>query len=182
MMSDIDVLPSSDPISSTTSSTTTQSYTAASIENLLKQKDNLKQFIVLKNDQKNLSSPAWSTFGFPAKRVEDGSYQRIMDFASCFNCKSTYSFQSGGSGSTKHLLRHVCSMKSSSISSENNSEGPIDKFIKSNKSTTSKLTAQDRVIIRDELTKWICSSMRSFTIVADPGLKTTFKTIINICK
>ena len=48
---------------------------------------------------------------FPDKRAEDGSYQRIMGFASCFSCKDTCSFQSGGSGSTKHLLRHVCYKK-----------------------------------------------------------------------
>jgi hypothetical protein len=180
-MSDIDILSSNDPVSSTSSSNLTQQYSASSIENLLKQKDGMKQFIVIKNDQKNVSSVAWSIFGFPAKRAEDGSYQRIIGFASCFDCKDTYSFQSGGSGSTKHLLRHVCSKKSTSLSSENN-QGPIDKFIKSKNSASLKLTAQDRATIRDELTKWICSSIRPFNIVSDPGLKTTLKIIIDICE
>ena len=84
----------------------------------------------MKNDQKHVVSLAWSTFGFPAKRAEDGSYQRMFGFTSCFNCKNIYSFQPSASGSTKHMLRHVCSKKSSLLSSGNNQEGPIDKFIK----------------------------------------------------
>ena len=156
-----------------------QQYTAASIENLLKQKDSSKQFIVIKNDQKRVSSLAWSTFGFPAKRLEDGSYQRIIGFASCFECKDTYSYQSDGSGSTKYLLKHICSKKSS-LSSED-SQGQMDKFIKLKTSTSIKLTEQDRTQIRDELTKWICSSIRPFNIVSDAGLKTILKKIIDIC-
>ena len=124
----------------------------------------------MKNDQKNASPLACSTCGFPAKRAKDGSYQRIFGFASCFNCKDTYLFQPGGSGSTKHMLRHVCSKKSSLLSSGNNQEGPIDKFIKSKKSASLNVTAQDRITIRDELTKCICSSIRPFNIVSDPGL------------
>ena len=165
--------------SSSASSNSVQQYSTSSIENLLKQKDESKQFIVIKNDQKHVSSPAWSTFGFPAKRVEDGSYQRIIDFSSCFTCKDTYSYPADGSGSTKHLLRHVCSKASLS---ENNQEGPMDKFIKSKRSAPFKLTAQDYTLIRDELTKWICSSVRPFTLVSDPGLKNTLQMIINICE
>jgi hypothetical protein len=56
----------------------------------------------------------------------------------------------------------------------------MDKFIKSTKSTQPKLTTQDRTIVRDELTKWICSSIRPFNIVSDPGLKTTLKTSVDI--
>jgi hypothetical protein len=179
-MSDIDVLFSNCPDSSSSSSNAIQRYTASSIENLLKQKDSLKQFMVISNDQKNLSSAAWSTFGFPAKRRADGSYERIIGFASCFTCKDTYSYQSGG-GSTKHLLRHICSKKSSS-SSENNQETLLEKFIKSKNLTAVKLTAQDQAKIRDEFTKWICSSIRPFNLIADPGLKNTLTTIIDICK
>ncbi|CAF1428343.1 unnamed protein product [Rotaria sordida] len=114
------------------------------MENLLKQKDNSEQFLVIKNDQKHVPSPNWSTFGFPAKHVEDGSYQRIISFANCFKCKDTYSYQSRVSRSIKHLLGHICSKRSSSssLSSENNREGPMDKFIKSKKSTSLKLAAQ----------------------------------------
>ncbi|CAF4906656.1 unnamed protein product [Rotaria socialis] len=137
-------------ISSSSSTDLVEQYSTSSIENLLKQKDQSKQFMVVKNDQKYVSSPAWSTFGFPAKRVEDGSCQRIIGFASCFACKDTYSYQYGGSGSTKYLLRH--------------------------------LTAHDCTLIRDELTKWICSSVRPFNIVSDPGLKITLQTVMNICQ
>ncbi|CAF1348560.1 unnamed protein product [Rotaria sp. Silwood1] len=156
---------------SLSNSNSTQHYSTSLIENLLKQKDDSKQFIVIKNDQNNLSSPAWSTFGFPAKRLEDGSYHRIVGFTSCFECKDTYSYQSGDSGSTKHLLKHVCSKRS--LLSEDNREGPMNKFIKSKNSTTFKLTAQDYTKIRDQLTKWVYSSIRPFNLVSDKGLKTT---------
>ena len=57
----------------------------------------------------------------------------------------------------------------------------MDKFIKLKTSTSIKLTEQDRTQIRDELTKWICSSIRPFNVVSDAGLKTTLKKIIDIC-
>ena len=82
----IDISPSRSPIN--------RQYTTSSIEFMLKRKDNRKEFIVIKNDQKKSSSIAWSTFGFPGRLIEDGSYQRIYGFASCFQCKSTYTFQS----------------------------------------------------------------------------------------
>ena len=67
--------------------------------------------------------------------------------------------------------------KSSLLSTENNQEGPMDRFIKSKKSASLRLITQDRMATRDELTEWICSSIRSFNIVSDPGFKTTLKTI-----
>ncbi len=106
-------------------------------------------------------------------------YQRIIGFASCFNCKDTYTYQSGGSGSTKHLLRRICSKK---LSLDINQEGPIDKFVKLKTSSSSKLTAQERANVRNELTKWICASIRPCNIVADPGLKSTLKIVVDICE
>ncbi|CAF4262448.1 unnamed protein product [Rotaria sp. Silwood2] len=181
-MSDTDKTASSGTSSSSSNSSSSlnvsQQYSTSSLEILLKQKDEPKQYIVLENKQKHLSSPAWSTFGFPAKRLSDGSYERIMGFASCSDCKDTYTYQSDGSGSTKHMLRHVCSKSSSS---ETNQHGPMDKFMKPRKSSSVKLCAQERTRIQDEFTKWICSSMRPFNLMSDPGMKTTLKTIVDIC-
>ncbi|CAF4034435.1 unnamed protein product [Rotaria sp. Silwood2] len=181
-MSDTDKTASSGTSSSSSNSSSSlnvsQQYSTSSLEILLKQKGEPKQYIVLENKQKHLSSPAWSTFGFPAKRLSDGSYERIMGFASCSDCKDTYTYQSDGSGSTKHMLRHVCSKSSSS---ETNQHGPMDKFMKPRKSSSVKLCAQERTRIQDEFTKWICSSMRPFNLMSDPGMKTTLKTIVDIC-
>jgi hypothetical protein len=110
-MSNSDTSSSNNITPSSPSSNSTQHYSSSSIQNFLKQKDNLKQFMIVKNDQKCISSTAWSIFGFPARRVEDGSYRRIDGFTSCFECKDTYSFPSSGGGSTKHLLKHVCSKR-----------------------------------------------------------------------
>ncbi|CAM4987268.1 unnamed protein product, partial [Rotaria socialis] len=150
--------------SSSSSSNLIQPYSTSTIENLLKQKDNSKQFLVIKNNRKK----------------QDDCYQRIVGFASCFECKDTYTYQSGGSGSTKHLLRHVCSKRSSSL--ENNEEGPMGKFMKLIKLAPLKLNSKDRTIIQDEFTKWIFSSIRPFNLISGPGLKTTLQTIIDICK
>ncbi|CAF2040861.1 unnamed protein product [Rotaria magnacalcarata] len=92
---DIIKVSSSNPVS-------VQKYSTTSLESFLKQKGEPKEYKIINNDQKHLSSPAWTKFGFPAKRVGDDAYQRIDVFASCFNCKSTYSYQSDGSGSQKY--------------------------------------------------------------------------------
>lgn len=107
MMSDIEILssddihPSSNEKPSLLNLNSIPQYSTSLIESLLKQKGKPKQIIVIKNDQKNLSSPAWSTFGFPAKCI-DNSYRPIESFASCFKCKATCSYQFDGSGCTKH--------------------------------------------------------------------------------
>jgi hypothetical protein len=59
---------------------------------------------VIENKQKRSSSTAWSSFGFPARLTEDGIYQRLHGYSSCFKCKATYTFQSGGSGSTSDWI------------------------------------------------------------------------------
>ena len=95
---------------------------------MLKRKDSRKEFIVIENKQKKSSSIAWSNFGFPARLSEDNTYERLHGYASCFQCKTTYTFQSDGSGSTKHLLRHVCPKVP--LTSEHHHEGPLDKLLK----------------------------------------------------
>ncbi|CAF5020772.1 unnamed protein product, partial [Rotaria sp. Silwood1] len=145
-----------------------QTFTASSIENMLKRKDNRKEFKVIENNQKK-SSTAWATFGFPARLIENGTYERIHGLASCFQCKSTYTFHSDGSGSTKHLLRHVCSK--STPSSEHYHEGPLEKLFKSKKTTSVTLNSKDSTKVKDDLTKWICTSIRPFNIIEDPGRK-----------
>ena len=146
-----DVPSSSNDYSSSSNSNSSQQYSTSLVESLLKQSSNPKQFIVIKNDLKNVSSPAWSTFGFPAKRAGEDSYQRIDGFASCFECKATYLYQSGGSESTKHLLKHVCSK--TSTPSEDKTGGPMDKFLATRKTSLVKIIAQDQMKFRDELTK-----------------------------
>ncbi|CAF4313115.1 unnamed protein product [Rotaria sp. Silwood2] len=145
-----------------------QTFTTSSIENMLKRKDNRKEFTVIENSQKK-SSSAWATFGFPARLIENGTYERIHGFASCFQCKTTYTFHSDGSGSTKHLLRHVCSK--SALSSEHYHEGPLGKLFKSKKTTSVTLNSKDSTKIKDDLTKWICTSIRPFNIIEDLGRK-----------
>ncbi|CAF3249916.1 unnamed protein product [Rotaria socialis] len=58
----------------------------------------------------------------------------------------------------------------------------MDKFIKLKKLAPLKSNSKDRTVIQEEFTKWICSSIRPFNLVSDPGLKTMLQTIIDICK
>lgn len=60
--------------------------------------------------------------------------------------------------------------------------GPMDKFITTGKTSSVKITAGDQVKFRDELTKWICSSIRPFNLVADPGFASVLQKIVDICK
>ncbi|CAF3038405.1 unnamed protein product [Rotaria sp. Silwood2] len=156
-----------------------QTFTTSSIENMLKRKDNRKEFTVIENSQKK-SSSAWATFGFPARLIENDTYERIHGFASCFQCKTTYTFHSDGSGSTKHLLRHVCSK--SALSSEHYHEGPLGKLFKSKKTTSVTLNSKDSTKIKDDLTKWICTSIRPFNIIEDLGLRNVLQTAMDFSR
>ncbi|CAF3317150.1 unnamed protein product, partial [Rotaria sp. Silwood2] len=156
-----------------------QTFTTSSIENMLKRKDNRKEFTVIENSQKK-SSSAWATFGFPARLIENDTYELIHGFASCFQCKTTYTFHSDGSGSTKHLLRHVCSK--SALSSEHYHEGPLEKLFKSKKTTSVTLNSKDSTKIKDDLTKWICTSIRPFNIIEDLGLRNVLQTAMDFSR
>ncbi|CAF1455113.1 unnamed protein product [Rotaria sordida] len=145
-----------------------QTFTTSSIENMLKRKDNRKEFMVIENNQKK-SSSAWANFGFPARLDGNSTYERIHGFASCFQCKTTYTFHSDGSGSTKHLLRHICAK--SALSSEHYHDGLLDKLFKSKKTASVTLNSKDSTKIKDDLTKWICTSIRPFNMIEDPGRK-----------
>jgi hypothetical protein len=149
-----------------------QTFTAASIELMLKRKDDKNEYTVMVNNLKK-SSTAWSNFGFPARLGAGGIYQRIDGFTSCFQCKTTYTFQSDGTGSTKHLLRHICSKVQTS-------EGPLEKLFKLKKKAVVMLNSTDSTTMKDELTKWICRSVRPFNIVADAGLKDVLQTVLDL--
>ncbi|CAF1275599.1 unnamed protein product [Rotaria magnacalcarata] len=151
-----------------------QTFTTASIELMLKRKDDKNEFTVMVNNLKK-SSTAWSNFGFPARLDVGGIYQRIDGFTSCFQCKTTYTFQSDGTGSTKHLLRHICSKVQTS-------EGPLEKLFKLKKKAVVMLNSTDSTTMKDELTKWVCRSVRPFNIVADAGLKDVLQTVLDLGK
>ncbi|CAF3341802.1 unnamed protein product [Rotaria sp. Silwood2] len=178
-MADIDISSSICIDDSSPRSLVKQTFTTSSIEIMLKRKDEKKEYIVTENTLKK-SSTAWSNFGFPARLSKCGTYQRIHGFASCFQCKTTYAFQSDGSGSTKHLLRHICSKEQSS--SEGAQEGPLYKLFKPKKQAAVMLSSTDSTKMKDELTKWICRSVRPFTIVADVGLTDVLQTVLDLGK
>ncbi|CAF4364430.1 unnamed protein product, partial [Rotaria magnacalcarata] len=97
-------------------------------------------------------------FGFSGRKDKDGKYQRIDGFASCFTCRATYVFQSDGTGSTKHLLRHKCSKVQEP--SDGATEGPLEKLLKSKPKAAITLSTTNSTKMKDELTKWICKSVR----------------------
>ncbi|CAF1476629.1 unnamed protein product [Adineta ricciae] len=103
---DIDITSSNSVEVSPSRTQKNQHFTTTSIEHLLKRKDSRKEFIIVENNQKKKTSTAWSQFDFPARLTEDGTYNRLLGFASCFQCKSTYTFQPDRSGST-HTATHI---------------------------------------------------------------------------
>ena len=138
------------------------------IENLLKRKDSKKQFIVIENNLKKCSSTAWLTFGLPARKIDNGTCERIHGCASCFQCETKYVFQSDGSDSTKHWLRHVCSK--SALLAEDSQSGPLDKLLKPREKAAVTINSKDSIRIKNALTKWVCRSVHPFHIVDDGGL------------
>ena len=56
------------------------------------------------------------------------------------------------------------------------------KLLNSKRTTSAMLTSEDRTRMRDELTKWICSSIRPFNIVQDMGLGNILQTGVDISK
>ena len=154
-----------------------ETYTTTFIETMLRKVDNEKQYTVMHNQQKK-SSTVWSNFGFPNRKDKDGKHQRIDGFASCFTCKATYVFQSDGTGSTKHLLRHKCSRVQQV--SDGAVEGPLAKFLKPKPKIAVALSSTDSTKMKDELTKWICKSVRPFNIVSDIGLRDVLQTVLEL--
>ena len=127
-MTDIDILCSTSVGTRSSRSPANQQFTTSSIEQMLRRKDSGKEFIVIENNRKKSSSTTRSTFGFPVRLTEDNAYERLHGYTSCFHCKITYTFQSDGSGSTKHLLKHVCPKIPST--SEHHHDGPLAKLLK----------------------------------------------------
>ena len=179
-MSDIDLSSPVCIVDTPCRSQVKQSFTASSIENLLKRKGSTKQFIVIENNLKKSSSTAWSTFGFPAQQIEDDAHERIHGFTSCFQCKTTYTFQSDGSGSTKHLLHHRCS-KLESLS-EGSQGGPLHKLFKSRQKAAPTINSKDSTEIKDALTRWVCRSVHPFNIVENAGLRDALQTVLVLDK
>ncbi|CAF4126158.1 unnamed protein product, partial [Rotaria magnacalcarata] len=120
----------------------------------------------------------WPNFGFSGRKDKDGKYQRINGFASCFTCRATYVFQSDGTGSTKHLLRHKCSKVQEP--SDGATEGPLEKLLKSKPKAAITLSTTNSTKMKDELTKWICKSVRPFNIVSDIGLRDVLQTVLEL--
>ncbi|CAF2047774.1 unnamed protein product [Rotaria magnacalcarata] len=89
--------------------------------------------------------------------------------------QATYVFQSDGTGSTKHLLRHKCSKVQEP--SDGATEGPLEKLLKSKPKAAITLSTTNSTKMKDELTKWICKSVRPFNIVSDTGLRDVLQTV-----
>jgi hypothetical protein len=89
-MIDPNLLPAISLATSPCRSQTNHGYnTSFSIELMLKRKDDRKEFIVIKNDQRKSASITWEAFGFSARLVKNGSYKYFVGFAGCFQCKTT---------------------------------------------------------------------------------------------
>ncbi|CAF1331276.1 unnamed protein product [Rotaria sordida] len=153
-------------------------YTSDSIKLLLKN-DN-ENYKIIPNQSKRVSAAFWKEMdmGFPAKKVHDkDEFIAIPGFVSCSKCFDTYRYVDS---STTHIKSHKClnSLPSNQTSLDDHfrpkSLGqpneqrtiPITKAVAKRKEEMKKVCA-----------RWIAHSMRSFTIVQDPG----FKAVVDEC-
>lgn len=140
-----------------------EEYRVEQIERLLKTSADSKHYIVIKNSSVLVKSDAWQKFGFPSKITVDGkNHVAIPGFVSCFQCFKTFLYK----GSTKYLIKHSCSNANRASHGEiGRATGAIDKYVKKK----AVISSQEKEKMTEKIVAWVCSSIRPFTIIEDPG-------------
>jgi hypothetical protein len=184
-----------------TSSSISVQYSAKFIAFCLKDKP--KEWIIQpKMKQSNMKqSDVWNIFGMPSKMNDFGTYDVIDGYASCFNCYVTY-VQKKGTGTTtlrhhpcfknyivekeeqdnekENMMLQVKASPTTSFSSPTYSSNfnPLTKYGLVIKSI--KLTSHEKTRIKESIVKWLCQSMRPFSLVSDIGLRNVIQQAISL--
>jgi hypothetical protein len=185
-----------------TTSSISIEYSTKSIKYFLK--NNPGEWIIQsKNKYSTIKqSDVWDLFGEPSKMNEYGVFTVIDGFVSCFNCSTTY-VNKKDTG-TNSLRNHVCfknyllqkkqeekeinttssqtisSTTLSSSSTVNSNTSPLIKYGLVLKAT--KLTSHEKAKVKELIVKWLCQSMRPFSLVNDNGLRNVIQQAISLGK
>ncbi|CAF3653312.1 unnamed protein product [Rotaria sp. Silwood1] len=171
-----------------------QEYTTEKITNLLRTKNSDYRVI----DNESGLSQVWTSFGLPAKTNELGHVHIIYGFASCKECKLTYSYESSKIGTTP-LQRHICANKKTSLISTTRptkkqrssscSSSSASTIIKINDTDTlfnfgiqKQITGTTKEIdtLKTLMVQWICGSLRPVSIVEDQGFIKLLQFAVNL--
>jgi hypothetical protein len=151
-------------------------FTCAQLQLMLKTKP--IEYIIIENTGKHISD-CWNSFGFPAIVGHNGDPQRIDGFVSCRKCFATYSFMSN---STRFLNQHDCE-----VSKEINKRLEAKGTSSAQRCLTAFYPAKPVTLKVSEITKikdlqarWVCQSIRPFSIVEDNGLRRLIQECISI--
>ena len=173
-----------------------EQYTVEKITRLLKTKDS--EYQVVHNESG--TSQVWNSFGFPAKMNELGHMKIISGFASCKECKLTYSFDSSKIGTTT-LQRHICVGKkmNTSITTKSTSKQRSSSCSSSSSISIVKMNNMDTLFnfgIQKQITgttkevdtlktlmvQWICGSLRPVSIIEDKGFINLLQAAVSLGK
>jgi hypothetical protein len=171
-----------------------QDYTNEEISKLLKTNNN--EYRVVHNPSG--TSQVWNSFGLPAKVTESGDFKIISGFASCKECKSTYTFDSSKIGTTP-LQRHVCPDKKLDSNTATKSKQRSSSCSSSSSSSITKIkeadtlfnfgiqkqitgTKKDIDALKSLMVQWVCGSLRPVSIVEDQGLVNLLQAAVNLGK
>ncbi|CAF3075368.1 unnamed protein product [Rotaria sp. Silwood2] len=123
------------------SSSSSSTYTSDKIRFLLKNEK--QRYEVISNKAKSAKAQHWSNFGFPAKLNEK-------------NC------------GTSHLKEHSCTSNLIQTSTTSVMKQPT---VEQCLTVQKNLTTDQSTVIKDLITRWVCTDIRPFSIIEDGGLR-----------
>ncbi|CAF1491119.1 unnamed protein product, partial [Rotaria sordida] len=165
-------------ISSNSSSINTNSFDCRKIKYLLLNQQ--QKFKIIENESRS-HAEWWRSFGFPAQLNENKKFERIIGYISCFKCMHTqaYNSLSGTKRFTQHANKCFPSSTSSSISisSLSSTQTTLNQmgFKKS-----MQFSENDVKTVKKLCAEWICSDIRPFSIVDDPGFRNVAQECIRL--
>lgn len=116
-------------------------------------------------------SEIWKKF----KQIFDENDVLIEDVIACDNCHKVFRFNSHKTG-TSTLLKHKC------LASSKTQGKSIESFFKENETETSsqKPSLEEKKIIIEKMTKFVCQDLRSFNIVKGKGFQELAQSLVSL--
>lgn len=117
-------------------------------------------------------SEIWKRF----KQVFDKDDVLVPDVIACDNCHKVFRFDSHKTG-TSTLLKHKCMPSSKGAQGKS-----IDSFFKEKETVPSvqKPSQEDKKIIIEKITKFVCRDLRSFNIIKGKGFQELAQSLISL--
>lgn len=154
---------------------------------LLLQSEN-KIYTIIKNQSSSVDW--WKAFGYSAKLDENGEFQRIAGFVSCFKCFKTFIY-SNTSGTTR-LKQHANKCFDMTTSSSSSSSSSTTTAQTNGSALTqvtlaqhgfkknARLSEKEIENIKQLSAQWVCRDLRPFCTLEDVGFRALAQELIRI--